>query len=390
MVALLSATAAIAAIAAVAGPAASAPPAAKTLVVAAAPATAVFSQPVRLVATITPRGGGAPQGGTVTFLADGAPIGTAVATTRNTTLTTTALPPGEHAITASYAGDPRTAPGTSAATTVTVTPAATRVSVAPTQARVLVGRRAEIKAIVRSVAPASGGVRPTGRVTFTMSCKTASVAVNAHGVATWRTPLCPGGPGNRTVRATYIGSDAHTASAQAQATVRMVFPDQDQQTTGDPGADVPVERHGTTLSRYAQTITAGRSGELSDLSFGIAWESTGGAPPAPLDVTVQTVGADGAPTGTVIGSGTVDTSAVAEGDTRFITLALGDTATITTGSRFALVFDTALQPEEAHGRWLIWTTQGDTYDQPLHRQLATGGWAPQAHDLLFTTFTYTP
>jgi hypothetical protein len=387
IVALLSATAGIIS---TTTPAAAAPPPPKTLVVAAGPTTSVWSQPVRLTATITPRGGGAPQGGTVTFLADDVPIGTATATTRNTVLTTTALAPGEHAITAAYAGDARTAPGTSPPTTVTVAPATTTTTVSSTQARVLAGRRAVFKAVVTAVAPASPTRRPTGRVTFALSCKTGSVAVNANGVATWRATLCPGAPGNKTVRATYTGSETHAASPQASATVRLVLPDQDQQTTGGPGADVPVERHGSTVSRYAQTIVAGRSGELSDISFGIGWESSGGAAPAPLDVTVQTVGLGGVPTGTVIGSGTVATSAVAEGSTRFLTLALDDTATITTGTRYALVFDTADQPEEAHGRWLIWTTQGDTYAEPLHRELATGGWSAQDHDLLFTTFTYDP
>src|SRR5687767_6341270 len=77
-----------------------APPAPKVFGLAVSPATAVWSQAVKLSLTITPKGGGAPRGGTVTFLSDGVPIGTAVATTRVTSLKTTTLPPGEHAITA--------------------------------------------------------------------------------------------------------------------------------------------------------------------------------------------------------------------------------------------------------------------------------------------------
>ncbi|HEX7131534.1 MAG TPA: Ig-like domain-containing protein [Iamia sp.] len=369
--------------------AAAAPPKAKAFTVSASPAASVWSQAVKLTGSITPRGGGVPRGGTVTFLADGVPVGTATATTRVTALTTTTLPPGEHALTATYSGDDRTAPGTSTAITVTVSPAPTSIRVAPTRARVPAGHRAEIKATVLATAPAAPTRRPTGKVTFTMSCKTASVALNANGVATWRAPLCPGAPGNKTVRATYTGSDQHAASAQGSTTVRLVFPDQDQQTTGDAGADVPVERHGGVVSSYAQTIAAGRTGELSDVSFGILWDSSGGAAPGPLRLTVQTVGLGGVPTGTVIGSGTVTTDAVAEGDIRFVTLALDDTATITTGLRYALVFEVDAQPADAYGRWFLWTTQGDTYAQPLHREVG-GGWSPQSHDLLFTTFVYNP
>jgi hypothetical protein len=367
-----------------------APRQAKAITLTASPAGSVWSQAVKLTASITPRGGGAPQGGTVTFVVGDTELGTAVATTRNTTLTTTSLPPGEHSLTVTYSGDARTAPGSSETVPVTVAPAPTTLALAPTQARVLAGRLAEVKATVRALAPASPGRRPTGTVTFTSSCRKGTVAVNANGVATWRAPLCPGAPGNRTIRATYTGSDRHAASAQASTTVRMVFPTQDQQTTGDPGADVPVERHGGTVSSYAQTFVAGRTGQLVDVSFGVSWESVHGAvDAAPLEVTVQTVDAGGVPTGTVVGSGTVTTDTVAEGSVRFVTLALAQPAPITTGTRYALVFEVDEQPEEAHGRWYLWTTQGDTYAPPLHRDVGAG-WSPQTHDLLFTTFVHTP
>lgn len=366
-----------------------APRQAKAITLTASPAGSVWSQAVKLTASITPRGGGAPQGGTVTFVVGDSELGTAVATTRNTTLTTTSLPPGQHSLTVTYSGDARTAPGSSETVPVTVAPAPTALALAPTQARVLPGRLAEVKATVRAVAPASPGRRPTGTVSFTSSCRKGTVAVNANGVATWRAPLCPGAPGNRTIRATYTGSDRHAPSAQASTTVRMVFPTQDQGTTGDLGPDVPVESHGPTVSRYAQTFQAGRTGLLSDVSFGMWWEATGGAAPGPLRVTVQPVDGAGRPTGTVLGGGTVTTSAIAEGSTWFHTLALAQAPAITSGTRYALVFETDAQPEGAYGRWHLWTTQGDVYAQPLHRDEGAG-WSPQTHDVAFTTFVHTP
>ena len=53
-----------------------APPKAKAFTVSSAPTASVWSQAVRLQASITPKGGGVPKGGTVTFLATGAPVGT--------------------------------------------------------------------------------------------------------------------------------------------------------------------------------------------------------------------------------------------------------------------------------------------------------------------------
>lgn len=374
------------------GPAgAAAPPRPKALIVTAAPATSVWSQAVKLTATITPKGGGAPRGGTVTFLADGVPVGSAPATTRNTVVTTTGLPPGEHAVTAAYAGDDRTAPGTSAPTTVVVGPAPTTLALTPVTPRVLAGHRGEVKAVVQAVAPAATTRRPTGRVTFTMACQTASVAVNANGVATWRPRLCPGGPGSRTIRATYTGSERHAASAQASTTVRMVFPTQDQQTTGDPGPDVPVVDSDDEHSAYAQTFTAGRTGLLSDVSFGVSWEaSPDGLAPEPLGVSIRAVDQAGRPVGAPLGTGTFSPTAIPEGEPYFRTVALDVMAPITTGTRYALVLEGAHDGPAPQGRWHLWTTPGDTYPDPLHRRDATGVWTPQTHDLLFTTFVYSP
>lgn len=385
---LLSVTASTGLVATASG--AATPPKPKALVVTASPSSSVWSQSVKLTASITPKGGGKPAGGTVTFLSDGVPVGTATATTRNTAITTTTLPPGEHAITVAYAGDAKTAPSTSAPTTATVAAAPTAVTVRPTEARVLAGHRTELKAIVRAVDPAAPTRRPTGRVTFSLSCKTASVAVNANGVATWRTPLCSGAPGNKTVRATYTGSEQHAASAQASATVRLVFPDQDQQTTGDPGADVPVVDSDDEHIAYAQTFTAGRTGQLTDVSFGVSWQaSTDGVAPEPLGVSIRAVDGSGRPVGAPLGTGTFSPSVIPEGQPYFRTLALDVSAPITAGTRYALVFEAAHDGPAAQGRWFLWTTQGDTYADPLHRDDGSG-WSPQTYDLLFTTYVYDP
>ncbi len=161
---------------------------AKAFVTTAAPVTSAWSQSVKLTAAITPRGGGAPRGGTVTFLSDGLPVGPAVATTRHTSITTSTLPPGTHTISATYSGDAVTAPSTSVQTaTITVAAAPTAITLRATRNPVPYEDRAEIKAAVLAVAPAVPTRRPTGSVTFSVDgCISSTVNLNANGVATWR------------------------------------------------------------------------------------------------------------------------------------------------------------------------------------------------------------
>jgi alpha-tubulin suppressor-like RCC1 family protein len=213
---------------------ATSPPAPKAIVLTATPAEAVYSQAVRMTVAITPKGGGAPRGGTVTFLADGSPIGTAVATTRNTTFSTKTLPPGTHTITAAYDGDAVTAPATSGATTVTVGAVPTTTTVRPVTATVASGDRAELKATVLAARPGTIPRRPSGSVRFSTGAFTATVRVNDNGVATWRRVLPDG---VHTVSATYLGDDSYAGSGPSTTTVTVAPPAIDPPITLDLGRE---------------------------------------------------------------------------------------------------------------------------------------------------------
>jgi hypothetical protein len=91
---------------------------------AVSPASAAFGSPVTLTATVAPVGKGVTPTGTVTFmLADGTSLGTVgVDGTGHATLTTTALPPGNQAVTAVYSGDANFTGSPSTPVAVTVSP----------------------------------------------------------------------------------------------------------------------------------------------------------------------------------------------------------------------------------------------------------------------------
>jgi hypothetical protein len=312
-----------------------APPKAKAIVVTAAPATGVFSQSVRLTVAITPKGGGTPKGGTVTFLDGDAPIGTATATTRNTTFTTSALAPGEHRITASYGGDPVTAPGDSTPVTVTVAKAATAVTLTTT-GTVEPGQPATLKATVRALAPAAASRRPTGTVVFTRGSAQARVAVNANGVATWRPTLAEG---SHEIVATYEGNDTYepsTSSAVLQQVAGARAPSVvDQETTA------PITEGKAVMDRFGvkvdlgEVFTAGMTGELDTVTIQVRRPELDLPLALPLQVRITTV-SGGLPTGTVIGSGELDATTLPNVATHVVDVPLDVAAAVTAGTQYAL------------------------------------------------------
>lgn len=383
-----------------AAPVAAAPPAPKVFTVAASPASSVWSQTVKLTAVLTPKGGGTPKGGTIAFTAGGLLIGEAVATTRNTTLTTSALPPGTHVVGAEYSGDAVTAPSTSTTTvTVTVAPAPTQVTLRATTNPVPYDDRAEIKAVVTAVAPAVSTRRPTGTVTFeTDTCVDATVQVNANGVATWRPWLCPG---EHEVRATYNGSDRHAASEAATPLSLTVDgpegPDDediDQVNEGDPSGMLAISDDGETSSRYAQTFTAGRTGQLYAVDLVLGWTTVTDTEPGPLRVTIQTVDEDGHPTGAVQGSGQVVVGDRTQDVPEIVHLDLDVAAGVEEGGTYAIVLEVDPQTPEAFGIWFAAASTGDGYAAgEVHEQVDGGAWTeyvdPDA-DLMFRTHVGPP
>lgn len=378
-------------------PAGAAPPAKpKAFTISAAPVSSVWSQSVKLTASLTPKGGGTPKGGTITFLADGTPVGTATATTRNTTLTTAALPPGDHTITASYSGDAVTAPATTTnGPLISVAAAPTAITLKATKDPVPYDERAEIKASVIATAPAVATRRPTGTVTFSVDgCISGTVALNTNGVATWRPYLCPG---ERTITAVYNGSDKHAVSGpSAPLTITIEDYDSenvDQVNEGEPGDFLIVSDDGEMSSAYAQNITAGRTGRIYAVDlFGAPIPGEGDTPPGALLVSIQTVDVDGNPTGTILGQGQLDLSEVPTFGGP-IHVELDTQADVEEGLAYALVVEVAAQTPEAYGIWLLAATVADDYPGVLKERIDGGAWADHPDpdtDLYFRTHVGVP
>jgi MYXO-CTERM domain-containing protein len=97
--------------------------AASATAIAASATSAPAAAPLTFTATVTPAAGGATPTGTVLFLADGQPIGGAVALAAGrASASTSTLAAGAHAVTASYSGDAAYLPSTSPPVAVTVQP----------------------------------------------------------------------------------------------------------------------------------------------------------------------------------------------------------------------------------------------------------------------------
>ncbi len=376
------------------------PPKAKAFTVSAAPASSVWSQSVKLTVSLTPKGGGQPKGGTVTFLSDGVPLGTATATTRNTTLTTKELPPGDHTITAEYSGDAVIAPGTTTnGPLVSVAGAPTTITVKATQNPVPYEDQAELKAVVLATSPAVPTRRPTGTVTFFVDgCISGTVNLNANGVATWRPWLCPG---VRDITAVYNGSDKHAASGPS-APLTLTIQDYDSEdldeiNEGIPSGFIVVADDGVTSSAYAQPITPGRTGRIYAVDLLGGWIPDGDDnPPGPLLVSIQTVDGDGNPTGAILGQGQLDPTDDNVGGAT-IHLELDTVADVEEGITYALVLEVATPSE---GFWIVASTSDDDYPGALKEQLDGGAWAdydddsdpttPSVTDLYFRTHVGDP
>jgi hypothetical protein len=358
-------------------------PPAKSIVLTASP-SAVWSEALRLTVAITPKGGGTPKGGTVTFLDGDVPIGTATATARNTTLTTSSLTPGEHTITAAYAGDGAIAPGASAPVAVTIAKASTSVSLTSESGPIAPGDEATLRAVVRPTAPAAASRRPTGTVTFTRGSATATVKVNANGVATWRPTL---EEGSHTVTATYNGSDLHDPSTSASVVQEVVAESPnvlDQETTAAPIGAHNVYGGETQWHTMAQTFTAGITGDLDMVTLRL-WQDQ---QPLTLEVEIRTL-SGGVPT-TVIGSGHVEWTEVDVWDgsyqethpTPSLDVELDVPAPVTAGTEYALV----LSSETTNGVWLPGLVE-PTYPGTLLSNSDSPAWWPMNdYDMWFRTW----
>ncbi len=182
------------------------------------PASPAVGQAITFTATVA--GSSSPVGG-VTFSVDGAAVATVpvVETPGGSSATasfTSALPAGAHTITATYGGDPTSAPSSSSVTfDVGRSAASTAFSASPNPA--MAGGLVTLSATV------SGVVSPSGTVTFYDGLAPIATA-----------PLTPGGraevvvsslaPGSHALSAIYGGDASLRASASAPVTLVVVAP----------------------------------------------------------------------------------------------------------------------------------------------------------------------
>lgn len=342
--------------------AATAPP--KALVLSATPTTTVWSQPTKLSVSLTPKGGGTPKGGTLTFISGDQVLGTAVATKRMTTFSTAALPVGTHDVVATYSGDGATRAATSAPVTITVDPAPTSTALSATTSPVAPGERAELKAVVRPKAPARTSDRPGGTVTFTTGESSATVRVNANGVATWR-PLLP--EGSHEVTATYGGSATFAAGSGASTTVEIGEQAPDTRDQINPaGQGVTLGLDGGQSG--GTTFTAGRTGDLDRVDLDHR-SGTGS-----FTLTIRTL-SGGVPSSTVLGS-----ASGAFGATGTLSIELDQPVPVQAGTQYALV----VVPTES----IVLGGSYSTYGGGQWVQTNGGVWTLEWNDLdlAFTTY----
>ncbi|MEV6128057.1 Ig-like domain-containing protein [Streptomyces violaceusniger] len=218
--------------------------AASTTTLTITPASPVCGQPVTLCAQVTtnPPGTCAPTG-TVTFVITGGPTLTGTLNASGQAcVTTSAIPAGAHAVTATYGGNTGVA-GSSASGSVTVGQATTTTTLTSSPNPSAPGQNVTFTATVAAVPPATG--TPTGTVTFVISGgPTLTGTLNASGVATASTNALTAGP--HTVIATYGGDGCFGGSTSPTITQNVVAAPTGTTVTATP-ATIRLRFNGTLI-----------------------------------------------------------------------------------------------------------------------------------------------
>jgi hypothetical protein len=188
-----------------------------TTVVSITPIKLYALEPSTITATVTGQGGNpaGPPAGTVTFMLNGASIGTSALNAAGTATLSYALPAaGSQALTATYSADANYAASTSVAFSENVLINDSETALTVTPSPVLVFHTVTLTATVTSVSASAFGVAPNGAVTF-MSGATllGSATLNASGVATLAYSFSQ--EGNQNLIAIYAGNSAFQPSQSA-------------------------------------------------------------------------------------------------------------------------------------------------------------------------------
>lgn len=263
-------------------------PATTATVVTANPNPGIAGAPVAITATVTVTQGVSTPGGTVTFTDNGAPLGSATLSGGKATISQ-ALAAGTHNIVATYGGDTDDATS-SGSLALTVNQAATTTTVTASANPSVVLAPVTFTATVASV----GGGVPGGSVTFTATptgggtATTLCTSTLNAGVATCQTSALA--VGTYTITAIY-GGDANDVTSTGLLSSMVVekiptITGMDSATTPAPNPELILV---ATVVNYAPTASDATS----------------------LPVPTGTVTFTLSPSGTVVGTSTLDSTGVA-------------------------------------------------------------------------------
>jgi sugar lactone lactonase YvrE len=162
--------------------------------------------------------GGIPTG-TVTFTADNVSLGSAPLNARGVaTLSSATLPPGTHAVIASYPGDANNGPSSSLPISQVVELIPTTTALTPLPTPAFTGAAA---VTLQAAVTGNAGPLPSGTVTFTVGTTTlGSSTLDATGVATLTPTLAAG---TYTVVAAYGGDALHAPSTSQAVSVEQAL-----------------------------------------------------------------------------------------------------------------------------------------------------------------------
>ena len=218
--------------------------AATTLALTSTPNPTVAFQQITLTANLASSAGASTTASTITFLRDGAPIGTAQASAAGTAILTTSLPAGTSALTATFAGSTNLTASTSAPITEVVNKDAslTTIGASPNPAY-SPGGTVNLVATVKPILPAAVGdyALPGGIYTF---------YDGSTAIATLPAPTLANAPpasisnftvGTHTLTAVYSGDSNYLSSTSSPVTLNILL--SDFTLTSDPTITIRTEHH---------------------------------------------------------------------------------------------------------------------------------------------------
>ena len=202
--------------------------------------------------------------GIVTFFDGDRSLGTGLLSGGQTSITTSALTPGSHTITASYGGDDVFA-GSKSGKLVQLVKQTTMVTIVSS------ANPSALKqpvAFIATVSPASGVVRPTGKVTFKDGSRTlGTVKLSGNGTATLNVTSL--GVGVHTITASYLGDKNFVVGSATwtQTVVPIVL----QAKAVAPGSSATAPATGTIINRnmHLSRSSAGASDQGSAVDAAI-------------------------------------------------------------------------------------------------------------------------